>query len=78
MWTRGWATRDTRGLFLEVTEFDYRAINEVIYQKNGVTTRTIPAILIYDGPVSFILEWNGLKLAYSPLTCPSWLYQFLC
>ncbi|MHC4609934.1 MAG: MBL fold metallo-hydrolase, partial [Planctomycetota bacterium] len=26
---------DTRGLFLEVTEFDYRAINEVIYQENG-------------------------------------------
>jgi len=47
---------DTRGLFLEVTEFDYRAINEVIYQKNGVTTRTIPAIHSYEGPVSFILE----------------------
>ncbi len=46
----------TRGLFLEVTEFDSRAINEVIYQKNGVTTRTIPAIHSYEGPVSFILE----------------------
>jgi ribonuclease Z len=46
---------DSRGLFMEVTEFDYRAINEVIYQENGVTIRTIPAIHIYDGPVSFIL-----------------------
>ncbi|MHC4708922.1 MAG: guanitoxin biosynthesis MBL fold metallo-hydrolase GntH [Planctomycetota bacterium] len=62
---------DTRGLFLEVTEFDYRGINEIIYQENGVTIRTIPAIHIYDGPVSFILEWNGLKFAYSSDTFPN-------
>ncbi len=62
---------DTRGLFLEVTEFDYRGINEVIYQENGVTIRSIPAIHIYDGPVSFILEWNGLKFAYSSDTYPN-------
>ena len=62
---------DTRGFFLEVTEFDYTAVNEVIYQENGVTIRTIPAIHIFDGPVSFILEWNGLKLAYSSDTFPN-------
>jgi len=62
---------DTRGLFLEVTEFDYKAVNQVIYQENGVTIRTIPAIHIYDGPVSFILEWNGLKFAYSSDTFPN-------
>jgi len=62
---------DTRGLYLEVTEFDYRAVNEIIYQENGVTIRTIPAIHIYDGPVSFILEWNGLKFAYSSDTFPN-------
>jgi ribonuclease Z len=62
---------DTRGLYMEVTEFDYRAVNEVIYQENGVTIRTIPAIHIYDGPVSFILEWNGLKFAYSSDTFPN-------
>jgi ribonuclease Z len=62
---------DTRGLLLEVTEFDYRAINEVIYKENGVTIRTIPAIHIFDGPVSFILEWNGLKFAYSSDTFPN-------
>jgi ribonuclease Z len=68
---------DTRGLFLEVTEFDYRAINEVIYQENGVTIRTIPAIHIFDGPVSFILEWNGLKFAYSSDTFPNkWWMEF--
>ncbi len=68
---------DTRGLFMEVTEFDYRAINEVIYQENGVTIRTIPAIHIYDGPVSFIMEWNGLKFAYSSDTFPNkWWMEY--
>jgi ribonuclease Z len=62
---------DTRGAFVEVTEFDYTAINEVIYQENGVTIRTIPAIHIFDGPVSFILEWNGLKFCYSSDTFPN-------
>ncbi len=62
---------DTRGLFIEVTEFDYTAVNKVIFEENGVTIRTIPAIHIFDGPVSFILEWNGLKLAYSSDTFPN-------
>jgi ribonuclease Z len=62
---------DTRGLFMEVTEFDYKAVNQVIYQENGVTIRTIPAIHIFDGPVSFLLEWNGLKFAYSSDTFPN-------
>ena len=68
---------DTRGLFMEVTEFDYTAVNEVIYQENGVTIRTIPAIHIFDGPVSFILEWNGLKFAYSSDTFPNkWWMEY--
>ena len=47
----------------------------MIYEENGVTIRTIPAIHIYDGPVSFILEWNGLTFAYSSDTFPNkwWL-----
>ena len=62
---------DTRGAFLKVTEFDYKAVNEVIYEKNGVTISTIPAIHIFDGCVSFILEWNGLKFCYSSDTYPN-------
>ncbi len=62
---------DTRGAFLEVTEFDYTAVNQVIYEANGVTIKTLPAIHIYDGPVSFILEWNGLKFCYSSDTFPN-------
>ena len=68
---------DSRGAALEVTEFDYKAINEVIFEENGVTIRTIPAIHIYDGPVSFILEWNGLKFAYSSDTFPNkWWMEY--
>jgi ribonuclease Z len=62
---------DTRGAFLDVTEFDYKAVNEVIYRENGVTIRTIPAVHIFDGAVSFILEWNGLKFCYSSDTFPN-------
>ena len=66
---------DIRGQALEVTEFDYRGINETIYQENDVTIRSIPAIHALDGPVSFVLEWNGLKFAYSSDTYPNqwWL-----
>ncbi|MHC4909027.1 MAG: guanitoxin biosynthesis MBL fold metallo-hydrolase GntH [Planctomycetota bacterium] len=62
---------DTRGALLKVTEFDYTAVNSVIYEENGVTIRTIPAVHIFDGCVSFILEWNGLKLCYSSDTFPN-------
>ena len=66
---------DTRGEQIEVNEFDYKAVNKVIYEDNGVTIRSIPAIHVTDGAVSFILEWNGLKFAYSSDTFPNkwWL-----
>ena len=62
---------DTRGAVLKVTEFPYDAVNNVIYDNNGVTIRTIPAVHIFDGCVSFILEWNGLKFCYSSDTFPN-------
>ncbi len=62
---------NTLGLQIEINEFDYTAVNEIIYQENGVTIRTIPAIHALDGPVSFILEWNGLKFAFSSDTYPN-------
>jgi ribonuclease Z len=62
---------NTVGFIVEVTEFDYKAVNKAIYQENGVTIRSIPAIHALDGPVSFILEWNGLKFAFSSDTFPN-------
>jgi ribonuclease Z len=62
---------DIRGLEIEVNEFDYKAVNQEIFNENGVVIRTIPAIHALDGPVSFILEWNGLRFAYSSDTFPN-------
>jgi ribonuclease Z len=62
---------NTRGLETEVTEFDYKAVNEEIFKENGVSIKSIPAIHAVDGSVSFILEWNGLKFAFSSDTYPN-------
>ena len=68
--TRGGVV-DFRGGQLDVTEFAFDAVNEVIYEEKGVTIRSIPAVHGLDGAVSFILEWNGLKFAYSSDTIPN-------
>ena len=66
---------DPRGYApFEVTEFDYNGVNQIIYQENGVTIRTIPAIHSLDGPVSFILEWSGLKFVFGGDTYPNKWY----
>lgn len=62
---------DIRGQQLIVTEFDYRQVNQVVYEENGVTIRSFPAIHALDGSVSYTLEWNGLKFAYSSDTFPN-------
>jgi len=68
---------NTLGLTIEVHEFDYKAVNAVIYQENGVTISTIPAIHAVDGSVSFILTWNGLKFAFSSDTYPNkWWMEY--
>jgi len=55
---------DTRSLAMNVHEFDWSKVNNVIYDEDGVVIRTIPAIHL-EGSVSFILEWKGMKLAFS-------------
>jgi ribonuclease Z len=66
---------NTEGFKIEIHEFDYKAVNAVIYEENGVTISTIPAIHALDGSVSFILKWNGLKFSFSSDTYPNkwWL-----
>ncbi|MEH6617314.1 MAG: guanitoxin biosynthesis MBL fold metallo-hydrolase GntH [Porticoccus sp.] len=77
MWAWEKATRgsvvDPRGLELKVVEFDWTKVNNVIYDEGGVVIRTVPAIH-GEQSVSFILEWNGLRLAYSSDTLPSVSY----
>jgi ribonuclease Z len=56
---------------IEVKEFDYKAENAVVYQQNGVTIRSWPAIHAGDGPVSYALEWNGMKIVIGGDTFPN-------
>ncbi len=68
---------DPRGYKMQVNEFDYKGENVVIYQENGVTIRSFPAIHGIDGSVSFSLQWNGLKFVFSSDTYPNkWFVEY--
>jgi len=74
--TRTGALPDQGG-HIEVHEFDYKQENVIVYQENGVTVRSWPAIHSLDGSVSFSLEWNGLKYVFGGDTYPNkWYMKF--
>ena len=54
-----------------VHEFDYKGDNKVVYQKDGVTIRSWPAIHAGDGSVSFALYWKGMKIVIGGDTMPN-------
>ena len=63
---------------INVHEFDYKAENAVIYDENGIVVRTIPAVHIGDGPVSFIVEYAGMKLVFAGDTTPNkWFVKYV-
>jgi len=68
---------DPRGYHIEANEFDYKGVNQVVYQENGVTIRSWPAIHALNGAVSFSLEWNGLKFVFGGDTYPNKWYDKL-
>jgi ribonuclease Z len=62
---------------IETTEFDYKGVNHIVYQENGVTIRSIPAIHAGDGPVSYLLEYKGMKVAIGGDTFPNkWFIKY--
>lgn len=62
---------------IEVVEFDYMGMNEVIYESNGVTIRSFPAIHAGDGPVSFALYYKGMKIVFGGDTVPNqWFIEY--
>ena len=62
---------------IETTEFDYKGVNQVVYQENGVTIRSIPAIHSGDGPISYILEYSGMKVVIGGDTFPNkWFLKY--
>ncbi len=54
-----------------VHEFDYKGVNQVVHDENGVVVRTIPALHTGDGPVSYIIEYAGKKVVFSGDTFPT-------
>lgn len=68
---------DFRGYDLQVNEFDYKGENEIVYEDNGVTIRSFPAIHALDGPVSYSLEWNDLKFVFGGDSFPNtWFNKY--
>ena len=53
------------GYDVEVTEFDYKKEDEVIYDKNGVTVRHWPRSHGKDGASAYRLDWNGLSFVWT-------------
>lgn len=51
-------------------EFDYSK-TAVVYEENGVTVTSFPAIHIRDGSVSFRLDWNGLSFVFGGDSVPN-------
>ncbi len=71
--TRSGALPDAGGKIV-VHEFDYKQENEIVYEENGVTIRSWPAIHALDGSVSYSLEWSGLKYVFGGDTYPNKWY----
>ncbi|MHC4401678.1 MAG: guanitoxin biosynthesis MBL fold metallo-hydrolase GntH [Planctomycetota bacterium] len=62
---------------MEIHEFDYTAENQVVYEENGVTIRSWPAIHAGDGPVSYSLEYEGMRIVFGGDTFPNkWFVKY--
>ena len=62
---------------ITVHEFDYKAENAIVYDQNGIVVRSIPAIHAGDGPVSYIIEYAGMKLVFGGDTSPNrWFVEY--
>ena len=60
-----------------VTEFDYRIENQLVYEDDGISVRSFPAIHTGDGPVSFVVEYEELKVVFGGDTAPNkWFQQY--
>jgi ribonuclease Z len=62
---------------IQVTEFDYKGENQIVYDEKGVVVRSWPAIHSADGSVSYSLEWNGYKFVFGGDTFPNkWFIEY--
>ena len=74
--TRAFQISPTPGTII-TTEFDYKGENQVVYEENGVVIRSWPAIHAGDGPVSYALEYSGIKIVIGGDTFPNkWFVKY--
>jgi ribonuclease Z len=59
---------------INVHEFDYKGENQVVYEKDGVTIKSWPAIHAGDGSISYALYWKGMKVVIGGDTRPNTWY----
>jgi len=58
-------------------EFDFKQVDQVVYEKNGVRITSWPAIHSLDGAVSYRLEWNGQSFVFGGDTRPNkWFIKY--
>jgi len=58
-------------------EFDYKQVGGVVYEENGVTITSFPAIHSLDGSVSYRLDWNGLSFVFGGDSYPNkWFIEY--
>ncbi|MDJ0859808.1 MAG: guanitoxin biosynthesis MBL fold metallo-hydrolase GntH [Dinoroseobacter sp.] len=70
-------TLPDRGGMLIAHEFDYKGENEIVYEANGVTIRSFPAVHSIDGSVSYRLDWNGLSFVFGGDSFPNkWFVEY--
>ena len=62
---------------IEVHEFDYKVENLLVYENNGIEVRSIPAIHTGDGPVSYVITYEGMKVIVGGDTAPNrWFIEY--
>jgi ribonuclease Z len=74
--TRSFQITPTPGT-VQVVEFDYKIENQVVYESDGIVVRSFPAIHTGDGPVSYSIEYAGLKVVFGGDTAPNrWFLDY--
>ena len=62
---------------IEVHEFDYKVENQLVYESKGIEVRSIPAIHTGDGPVSYVIRYEGMKVIVGGDTAPNrWFIKY--
>jgi len=54
----------TSGAEVITHEFDWEK-TQVVYEENGITVTSFPAVHIMAGAVSYRIDWNGMSVVYS-------------